>query len=171
MIDLDILRKEPDQRLYDKGPQPEAVLLEGTFTSAYMFRIPPELAENPELGFRDKSKPTRMVVISDGDIIANQFHFKEGYPLPLGFDQYTQQTFGNKELLLNVVNYLTDDSGLISVRSRELKLRLLDTSRIANERLMWQLLNTLVPVLLILMFGVVKFRVRTRKYGRTGHSK
>jgi ABC-2 type transport system permease protein len=170
MIDLDVLRKEPDQRLYDQGPQAVAALLEGEFTSAYLFRIPPELADNPELGYRQKSKPTRMIVISDGDVIANQFHFKEGYPLPLGFDQYTQQTFGNKELLLNVVNYLTDDSGLISVRSRELKLRLLDSSRIANEKLIWQLLNTVLPVILILLFGLVKFRVRTRKYGRNGHS-
>lgn len=165
LIDLDILRREPDPAMYNQGPQPVAVLLEGTFQSAFQWRIPPELEANPELGFRPKSKPTRMVVIADGDIAKNQFHFRDGYPLPLGFDQYTRETYGNKDLILNIMNYLTDDSGLISVRSRELKLRLLDSSRIADGRLMWQLVNILIPLLLIAGFGVVKYRLRRRKYG------
>jgi ABC-2 type transport system permease protein len=139
--------------------------LEGIFQSAFQWRIPPELEANPELGFMPKSKQTRMVVIADGDIAKNQFHFRDGYPLPLGFDQYTRETYGNKDLILNIMNYLTDDSGLISVRSRELKLRLLDSSRIADERLLWQLVNILIPLLLIAGFGVVKYRLRRRKYG------
>jgi ABC-2 type transport system permease protein len=150
--------------LYSQGPQPVAILLEGTFQSAFQFRIPPELEANPELGFMGKSKPTKMVVIADGDIAKNQFHFRDGYPLPLGYDQYTRQTFGNKDLILNILNYLTDDSGLISVRSRELKLRLLDGSRIAKERLLWQLANILIPLILIAGFGFAKYRLRHRKY-------
>jgi ABC-2 type transport system permease protein len=167
LIDLNILRKEPDPAMYSQGPQPVAVLLEGTFQSAFQFRIPPELGANPELGFREKSRPTRMVVIADGDIAKNQFHYKDGYALPLGYDQYTRQTYGNKDLILNIMNYLTDDSGLISVRSRELKLRLLDNSRIAGERLFWQLVNILIPLLLIAGFGFVKYRLRRRKYAIT----
>jgi ABC-2 type transport system permease protein len=166
LIDLQILRREPDPAMFSQGPQPVAVLLEGTFTSAFQFRIPPELAENQGLGFREKSKPTKMVVIGDGDIAKNQFHFRDGYPLPLGYDQYTRQTYGNKDLLMNVINYLTDDSGLISVRSRELKLRLLDSSRLANERLYWQLLNVLLPLLLIGSFGFIRYRLRYRKFGK-----
>jgi len=166
LIDLEILRDEPDQRMFRQGPQPVAVLLEGTFPSAYLFRIPPDLAANPDMGVLESSKPTRMILIADGDIFKNQFHFSQGYSLPLGYDQYTRQTFGNRELLLNAMNYLCDDSGLITVRSRELKLRLLDSSRIAQERLFWQLLNTLAPVLLIVLFGLLKHQLRRRKYTR-----
>jgi ABC-2 type transport system permease protein len=108
-----------------------------------------------------------MMVMADGDMVKNQFHFSQGYPLPLGFDQYTRQTFGNKDLALNAVNFLCDDSGLIAVRSRELKLRLLDGSKLARQRLFWQLLNLLLPVLLITGFGIAKFRLRKRAFTRT----
>jgi len=166
LVDLEILKKEPDERMFTKGPMPVALLLEGEFTSAFLYRIPPELADNPSLGFRPKSKPTKMIIIADGDLAKNQFHYSQGYPLPLGYDQYTKQTFGNKDLLLNVVNYLCDDSGLISVRSRELKLRMLDTAKVDKQRLFWQMLNIILPVLLISMFGIVKYRLRNRTYAR-----
>lgn len=166
LVDLEILKKEPDERMFTKGPMPVALLLEGEFTSAFLYRIPPELADNPSLGFRPKSKPTKMIIIADGDLAKNQFHYSQGYPLPLGYDQYTKQSFGNKDLLLNVVNYLCDDSGLISVRSRELKLRMLDTAKVDKQRLFWQMLNIILPVLLISMFGIVKYRLRNRTYAR-----
>jgi len=164
LIDLEILRKKPNERVFNKGPFPVGILLEGEFTSAFLFRIPPELAGNVSLGFRSKSKKTKMIVIGDGDIAKNQFHFSQGYPLPLGYDQYTKQTFGNKDLILNAVNYLCDDSGLISVRSREISLRMLDTARVAKQRLFWQLVNVLVPVLLMIGLGTVKYRLRKRIY-------
>jgi len=166
-IDLEILKKEPEPRMFSRGPQPVAVLLEGVFTSAYLFRIPPELTENQELGYRRKSKPTKMIVITDGDIAKNQFHYSQGYPLPLGYDQWTRQTFGNKDLVLNAINYLCDDSGLISVRSRELKLRMLDSTKIATQRIFWQILNILLPVLLILIFGFIKYYLRKHRYARS----
>jgi len=168
LIDLEILKKQPDERIFNKGPFPVAVLLEGEFPSSYLFRIPPELAGNPALDFKSKSKKTKMIFIADGDIVKNQFHYSQGYPLPLGFDQYTKQTFGNKDLALNAINYLCDDSGLISVRSRELKLRMLDTARVAKQRLFWQLLNILLPVLLISGFGIAKYRVRKLAYSDPG---
>jgi ABC-2 type transport system permease protein len=166
-IDLNILRKAPDERMFNQGPQPVAILLEGTFRSNYLYRIPPELAANKELGYLGRSAvPTKMIVIADGDVIRNDFQVSKGYPLPLGYDQYTRETFGNKDFILNAINYLCDDSGLISVRSRELKLRLLDTTRTANQRLFWQLLNTLLPLVLVLAFGIVKYRLRKKKYAR-----
>jgi ABC-2 type transport system permease protein len=164
LIDLEILKKQPNERVFNKGPLPVAVLLEGEFPSAFLFRIPPELAGNPALGFKSKSKKTKMILISDGDIAKNQFHFSQGYALPLGFDQYTKQTFGNKDLVFNAINFLCDDSGLISVRSRELKLRLLDTAKVEKQRIFWQLVNILLPVLLITCLGVVKYRMRKRAY-------
>ena len=164
LIDLEILRKQPNERMFNKGPFPIAVLLEGEFTSSFLYRIPPDLAGNPSLGYRAKSKKTKMIIIGDGDIVKNQFHFSQGYPLPLGFDQYTKQTFGNKDLAMNAVNYLCDDSGIISVRSRELKLRMLDTAKVAKQRFFWQLINILLPILLIAGFGIGKNRLRKRTY-------
>jgi ABC-2 type transport system permease protein len=107
-----------------------------------------------------------MVIITDGDIIKNQFDISKGYPLPLGYDQYTRKTFGNKDLILNVMNYLCDDSGLIAVRSRELTLRSLDVTRANKQRIFWQLLNTLLPVSLVLLFALARFRIRKRRYSR-----
>lgn len=164
LIDLEILRDEPDPRMYSGGEKPVAVLLEGEFPSAFLYRLPPEIENNAELGFREKSKPTRMVIIADGDIAKNQFHVTQKYPLPLGFDQYTGETFGNKDLILNIMNYLCDDSGLISIRSREVKLRLLDQTKVAANRTLWQLVNVIIPVLLILIFAIIKFVIRKKKY-------
>ena len=164
LIDLEILKKQPNERMFNKGPFSIAVLLEGEFTSSFLYRIPPDLAGNPSLGYRAKSKKTKMIIIGDGDIVKNQFHFSQGYPLPLGFDQYTKQTFGNKDLAMNAVNYLCDDSGIISVRSRELKLRMLDTAKVAKQRFFWQLINILLPILLIAGFGIGKNRLRKRTY-------
>ena len=167
MISLSILQKTPDQRMYQTPGQPVAVLLEGEFESVFKNRIPPAIANDDEIGFKEKSKPTKMIVISDGDIIRNQFHIPNGYPLPLGYDQFTRQTFGNKELILNVMNYLCDGSGLISIRSRELKLRLLDRTKVNNNKLFWQIFNTILPILLILIFGIVQARIRKIKYTKS----
>ena len=164
LIDLEILRERPDERMFRQGPQPVAVLLEGVFTSAFLYRIPPELSVNPVLDFRAKSRETKMIVMADGDLAKNSFSQKEGYPLPLGYDQYSRQTFGNRDLILNAVNYLCDDSGLISVRSRELKLRTLDANKLMSQRLLWQLLNVLLPVILIAGLGIIRFQVRRAVY-------
>jgi len=109
-----------------------------------------------------------MIVISDGDVIKNQMQLtRSNYlPLPLGYDKFTGQQFGNKELILNAMNYLTDDSGLISIRSRELKLRLLDRQRVELERTYWQVFNTALPILLVLIFGFFRLMIRKRKYAR-----
>ena len=98
-----------------------------------------------------------MLVVADGDIVKNQLNIlnpniPKGTPLPLGFDQFTGAQYGNKDFLLNAVDYMLDDSGLIDIRSRELKIRLLDVNRIQNNKLIWQMINTLTPVILILLF-------------------
>jgi ABC-2 type transport system permease protein len=105
-------------------------------------------------------------VISDGDIIRNQLHRTKGYPLPLGFDQDTRQSFGNKEFILNAMNYMIDDTKLVSIRSRELKIRLLDRKRVVDEKLRWQVLNVVMPVVLIILFGIVKNYLRKRKFAK-----
>lgn len=167
-ISLEILGERPDERLYRNENVPVAALLEGVFPSLYNNRVPPEIAESPEIDFLSESKKTKMIVISDGDVIKNQMQLtRNNYlPLPLGYDKFTGQQFGNKELILNAMNYLTDDSGLISIRSRELKLRLLDRQRVENERAYWQVFNTALPVLLVMIFGFFRLMIRKRKYAR-----
>lgn len=168
MISLDILNKEPDPNDYNQEPQAVAVLLEGEFNSLYKNRITSEISQAPEIGFTEKSPANRMIVISDGDIIRNQVQFNNGsfVPLPLGYDRHTGQTFGNKDLILNAINYLCDDEGLMSVRARELKLRALDVNRARKQLLFWQLINTAAPVLLVILFGLLQFALRKRRYAR-----
>jgi len=166
IISLSILSKQPDPRQYTTPPQAVAVLLEGTFLSDFRNRIPPEIMNDKGIGFREESLPTAMLVVSDGDLIRNQFKIPEGYPLPLGYDQYTRETFGNKDFVLNAINYLTEGPGLISVRSRETKLRLLDRAKINDHRMGWQLLNVLAPLLLVVVVGLLIVFLRKRKYAR-----
>ena len=166
MISLSILNQQLDTKRYTTPPQAIAVLLEGRFLSDFRNRIPPEIINDKGIGFREESIPTAMLVVSDGDLIRNQFHIPQGYPLPLGYDQYTGETFGNKDFVLNAINYLTEGPGLISVRSRESKLRMLDRSKINENKLQWQLLNVLAPLLLIIIVGVIIVFIRKRKYAR-----
>ncbi len=166
IVDLNSARRNPDERLYTKSRIPVAVLLEGNFESLYKNRIPPELANNEAIGFIDVGADAKMIFISDGDVIRNQLHRKQGYPLPLGYDQDSRQTFGNKDLIMNAMNYLVEDDGLISVRSRDIKIRLLDKTKILRERLFWQILNTVLPVLLVIVYGIVQAWLRRRKYAR-----
>ena len=169
VVSLGYLYQQPDITQFNQPYQPVAALLEGEFVSLFLNRIPPELAEAPEIGFVGKSPKTEMIVVADGDIIKNQLQTGEKgpIPLPLGFDRYTNQQFGNKDFVLNAMNYLCDDSGLLSVRSRDVKLRTLDTARVDNEKLKWQLVNTIVPILLVLFFAVVQGYLRRRRYTRS----
>lgn len=164
LITLAILEQEPDQRAYTGPQQTVAVLLEGEFKSDFENRIPPEIMNSKDIGFIPKSKPNRMVVVSDGDVIRNQIHFSQGYPMPLGYDQYTGESFGNKDFILNVLDFMLDESGLISIRSRELKLRLLDMTRVNNNKFFWQAFNIIFPVFLVLIFGFILNYLRKRKY-------
>ncbi len=119
----------------------------------------------PIFPFRKMSVPTQMIVVSDGDIIRNQLKIPGGSPLPLGYNQFTRQTYGNKEFILNALNYLTDGPGLISLRTREFKLRLLDKTKVSRQRLSWQLFNVVTPLVVMLIFAFVIIGLRKRKYG------
>ena len=166
ILSFDILQSEPDPRFFNQEPQNIAVLLEGTFESAFKNRFSPLKENYSNAKMIERSIPTQMIVISDGDLIKNQLHNSQSYPLPLGFDQYTGQTYGNKDFILNAMNYLTDGKGLITLRNRELKLRLLDKAKISTDRLFWQMFNSLLPILVVVIFGVMLQVTRKRKYTR-----
>ena len=165
-ISLAMLRQTPDRRMFNSKGKNVAYLLKGSFPSLYANRIPQELIDSEELKYMDQSEPTAMIVIADGDIIRNQIDIKRKMPLALGFDQYTGNTYANKEFIENCISYLVDGEGLIDIRSRELKIRLLDTTKIAQERTKWQLINTLIPIALIIALGFVMAIVRKRKYNK-----
>ncbi len=168
LISLDILGERPDQRLFNRSNIPVAAKISGTFESLYKNRVPPDITESREIDFREESLPTKMIVVADGDVIRNQMQLSQGnyLPLPLGYDRFTGQQFGNRDFVLNVMNYLTDDSGLITIRSRELKLRLLDRTKIENQRARWQLINVGLPVVLVLLFGIAQSAIRKKKYAK-----
>ncbi|PLW94729.1 MAG: hypothetical protein C0592_01935 [Marinilabiliales bacterium] len=165
IISLRVLQEEPSKRLFNVKNIPVAVLLEGSFNSVFTNRIPPEISENPEIGFRSSGEPTRMIVISDGEVIQNQFQIKNGqfYTYPLGYDRFTGITYGNRDFILNCLNYLTDDSDLLSIRSRELKIRLLDKTKITENKFMIQFANVIYPVLSIIVFGFILIIFRKRR--------
>ncbi len=155
-ISLGIINKPPDLSTYTSGEQPLAVLLEGEFTSAYKNRVKPFDLPQPI----DTSEETQMIVVSDGDVIKNQL--QRGEPLELGFDRYTGTTYGNKEFLLNAVNYLLEDSGLIDIRSKEISIAFLNEQKIDEEREKWQVINLLFP-LIMLGIGAYGFNYLRRK--------
>ena len=164
-IALSILEHEPDAKQFNKGRQPVAVLLEGTFTSLYENRIPTEIASSREIKFREKSAPTKMIVISDGDMIENKVR-KSGAIYPLGYDRYTDRIYGNKAFLLNCIDYMIDDSDLISARTKQVKLRLLDKTKLAESKDSISYMNVSLPVVLVILAGIIKYYLRKRKYER-----
>lgn len=165
-IDLRMVNVPPDENQFKNSYLPMAVLLEGEFESLYKNRIPPQIATDSAIGYKEKGEANKMIVIADGDVIRNEVQYSTHRTFPLGYDIYTKQTYGNKNFILNCINYLCDDSGLISVRARELTLRLLDKKKVKEERLKWQLINTTLPLLVILIFGIIYSIIRKRKYAK-----
>lgn len=167
-ISLDLMKDQPDMKLFNKPEQPVAILLEGKFQSVFQNRLTTEIAQSKDIDFKAESKPTKMIVVSDGDIIRNYVVKSQGreVSMPLGADRFYKDIFyaGNKEFILNAMNYLCDDSELMSVRTKELSLRLLDRNKIKEERLTWQLINVVLPVLFIILFGIVVSFLRKKRY-------
>jgi len=157
---LKIVNEGPLPFEYNSGEIPLAILLEGEFSSVYTNRIKPFKIEN------DKSNgvSTKMIVISDGSLIKNQL--RGNRPLELGFDKWTNTFYGNKEFLLNSVNYLLDDSGLINIRTKKIAIPFLDSQKIAEKRGLWQLVNLLLPLVILAIFGFIYNYYRKRKYSR-----
>lgn len=162
-IELQSIADEIVETDYNNGNQLFAVLLEGAFNSAYKNRIQP--FKTPL--YKENSNNNKMVVISDGDIGKNQIlkdDTSKIQPLDLNRDKWTHQQFGNKDFLLNVVDYLLDDVGLIELRNKTLKISILDKQKAFKERLYWQFINVIFPLIFLLFFGILFSFLRKRKY-------
>ncbi|MEK6451122.1 MULTISPECIES: gliding motility-associated ABC transporter substrate-binding protein GldG [unclassified Myroides] len=159
-ISFEVLNEETTPELFEgKGSYIMGVLLEGSFTSVYKNRVLPFSLKEPQY----ESKPTQMVVISDGDIVRNQVDSK-GTPLELGYDRWVNKLYGNKEFLLNTVNYLLDDNGLIDLRTKEVKIPMLDKMKVSQVYNTIQLMVLIIPIVIVMVFGVIFIVLRKRKF-------
>ena len=157
-IELQSIADEVVENDYKNGNQLFAVLLEGNFISAYKNRVKPYESSL----YKDTATNNKMVIISDGDVSKNQI--LKGEPFDLNRDKWTNQQFGNKDFLINSIDYLLDDSGLIQLRNKTLTIKTLDKQKAFKERTFWQLLNVVLPLLILLSFGFVFNYWRKKKY-------
>ena len=169
VVSLRTLYEEPAEATFQDRLLPMAVLLEGKFPSVFKNRIAPKNEAGKLIPLLSESKPTQMVVVADGDLAKNQLNvvnpnLARGIPLPMGYDQYTDMQYGNANFVLNTVDYLLDSQGLIGVRSREVKLRLLDAQRVTREGSFWKTLNTVLPLALVALGGFLFRLNRKRRY-------
>jgi ABC-2 type transport system permease protein len=157
-------QRKPRESQFREPYQNVACLLEGSFTSFVENRLPAVFRQDTSFRHLDNGKPTKMIVVADGDLARNDYQRGTGQVFPLGFDRHTQQTFANRTFLLNCVNYLLDDEGMLQLRSREVKLRLLDKKKVQAQKRKWQLVNVAMPLTAIVLFGVTQLWARRRKY-------
>ena len=160
IIELQSIAEEPQENEYKSGNQLFAVLLEGDFNSAYKNRVKPFETSI----FKPNATNNKMIVIADGDVGKNQI--LKGQPTDLNRDKWTNQTFGNKDFLINAVDYLLDDSGLIELRNKSLKINILDKQKAYQERTFWQFVNVVLPLILLFGFGFGFNYWRKRKYSK-----
>jgi len=171
-LDFEFLRQEPNPDNFNQPLQPLAVLYEGVFPSYFENRVAEEMMQMLQrlnIEFKTQSIPTKMIVVADGDIARNRVRPNPDSPngfsaAPLGLNQYDRYKYANKDFLLNALEYLLDDNGVIAARGKEVKLRMLDTVRAETEKGKWQLINIIVPLVFLLIFGLIFNWVRRRKY-------
>lgn len=160
-ISLQEAQLSPEREKFASKNKPFAVLMEGIFPSVFRYRKPPVKPHKP---VQDSSVNTKMIVVSDGDIIKNEFA-ENGKPQKLGWDVHSKRYFGgNTAFIVNSVNYLCDNSGLMDLRNRELRLRLLDKKKIINDRIYFQVLNLVLPIIILSIFGIIFNIIRRRRY-------
>lgn len=163
-VSLDIISRQPSWD-FREGPFAVAALAEGRFESVFANRLITRKFAHPD-SIRQRSEKTAVIVAGDGDIVKNRVA-RSGEPYPMGFDRNARKNYkGNQEFVLNAVNYLCDDGGLMQVRMRELKLRLLDEEQIQKERAKWQIINTALPLAIVIILGVIINVLRRRRYAR-----
>ncbi|WP_282037171.1 gliding motility-associated ABC transporter substrate-binding protein GldG [Saccharicrinis aurantiacus] len=164
-ITLALVNQKPDRREFTQSFLPTAIAQKGVFKSIFENRLKPNNI-NSDVPILTSSKPTKMIVVADGDIIKNKVRFKGTNPkvLPLGFDEMTNTTFGNKDFIVNAVNYLCDDEGWMNLRSRSYTLRMLDKSKVSEQSFYWKLFNLIAPIFFLAIIASLVFYYRKINY-------
>lgn len=165
-VSFNIVEEKMSPEVFNVSNKIIAVSLHGKFPSLFRHRT---LGYDTGLPHRKESVETKMIVVSDGDIVRNTFSGsgKNMRLVPLGYDRYTKQTYGNKTFLMNAVNYLCDNTGLMQLRNREFKLRILDKTRLKSDRVFWQYLNTFCPLVLLILLAYLWYFIRKKTYHKS----
>jgi gliding-associated putative ABC transporter substrate-binding component GldG len=161
-VNINELRRNLTAEQFTESNVPVGYLLEGRFTSVFKNRFLPDGVDSKT--FRADGLTTSLIVVSDGDLARNEVNRRTGQPLPLGFDPFSNYTFANRDLLLNMIAYLVDENGLIRARNKDIRIRPLDRERIADEKLQWQLFNIGVPLIVLIIFGIGRAYWRRKKF-------
>ncbi|KAA5544785.1 gliding motility-associated ABC transporter substrate-binding protein GldG [Adhaeribacter rhizoryzae] len=161
-INLNEARVPPKPEEFTAGPQVLGYLLEGQFRSVFANRPLPAGITN--VNIQSEGKPSKLVVVADGDLIRNEVNPKTKQPFRLGFDRYSGATYANKDFATNAVDYLLDETNLVSLRAKEIVLRPLDRVKAKEEKQKWQLINLVLPLILLVSFGIGRYYLRKRKY-------
>lgn len=159
LITYNEARTDTDEAEYQGGVKTIAYLIEGTFKS-----ILQKSFTNSEI--KTSSVPTKILVCSDGDIIVNEIDRKTGNPYPMGFDRFSQHQYGNQDFVINTLNYLLDEQGLLTAKSKSVGLRPLDKMKISNQKTKWQFINIVLPLVLLVVFGFLRFYYVKNKYAQ-----
>lgn len=158
IVNLNQFMEDLDESKFNQGNQIIGTLLEGKFTSAFNNRIKPfKISDN-----KDQGIATKMIVIADGDIV--NYNYINKKPVQNGYDQWTQQIYGNKDFLINSINYLMDDDGLINIRSKNVELPLLDEQKVTEKYTISQVITVGIPIVILVIFGLTFTYIRKRKY-------
>lgn len=172
-LNFEILKVEPTAAQFNKGRQPVAVMLEGQFPSLFENRVDESFKQSLESinqPFKAISVPTKQLIVSDSDFAANWFNERTQESYPMGYNPYLpqgQNNFqGNQDFMVNTIEYMISEGGVLEARNREVKLRLLNGPKVREEQTMWQLINVGVPLLFIVLFGLLYNYFRRRKYSK-----
>jgi gliding motility-associatede transport system auxiliary component len=163
-VDINILQESLSPDKFTRQNIPLGYLLEGKFTSFFKNKFLPEQVD--KTNFIDESNRTAIVVIADGDFVKNSFDPRNGEPLPVGYDPFMQQQFANGDLIMNAIQYLIEGNGLINARAKQVIIRPLDKIKVGMLKEYYQVLNLLLPIVMIFIVGMVVYIVRKRKYAR-----
>jgi ABC-2 type transport system permease protein len=161
-VSITTLHKEVKVEDYTQAFIPVCYLLEGKFTSVFKNRFLPEGEDQQK--FKTEGRAGKLIVVSDGDLARNVVNPRTQQPQPLGFDPFSNYTYANKDLLMNMIAWLMDENGLIKARNKEIRIRPLDKEKVAAEKIKWQAINLGLPLLLIVAYGIVRSVVRKKRY-------
>lgn len=167
-VNMTDINKQPQQAEFNQSYKPVAIIQEGIFPSVFQNRPVPKELNAVISNVKQTSVFTRLMVVADGDIVRNQVRFKESNPriTPLGYDEGSQQTYGNKDFIVNAVNYLCDDDGWMQLRGRHLTLRLLDKAKLSQGTVVWKWLNVGLPILLVALGSLIFIYIRKKRFGK-----
>jgi ABC-2 type transport system permease protein len=162
LINLESLKSKPNKQKFKENGKITSVLVEGIFNSLFENRLTHVFTKDENINFQSQSRDNKMIIVSDGYFINNQF--SQGTSLPLGFDKHTRQTYGNGEFIINCIDYLMENDQYIKIRSKNIALRLLNKQKATKEKKYWQIINFILPIIIISMITFIFFIKRRKRY-------